>query len=97
MGDLPTSLEREAIYLVADGQYAGRSFDDPGDTSIVILKATTDEHGDAPGWSSDTGDGQAVFGPLSFEAGHYELDGAGALIVEGAFQGTVIQVGGDHT
>jgi hypothetical protein len=73
---LPSTLERGAIYLVADGAYEGYSFDDAADgRTITIAKATASAHGTDEGWDPSYGDGQAVFGALTFASDDYDLDG----------------------
>ena len=74
---LPASLVRGATYYVADGTYSGYDFDDPesGSAFITVKKAGAQDHGNAPGWASTYGDGQAVFGRLAFKEGYYVIDG----------------------
>ncbi|MCZ2076655.1 MAG: right-handed parallel beta-helix repeat-containing protein [Bryobacterales bacterium] len=76
--NFPASLSRGNTYYVADGSYAGDTFDTPtsGTTVITIKKATVGDHGTDTGWSSSYGDGQAQFGPLSFTTKYWVLDGA---------------------
>jgi len=74
---LPASLVRGNTYFIADGTYAGYTFDDDasGTTLITIKKATTSSHGTDTGWVSTYGDGQAVFGGLQFTRPYYTIDG----------------------
>jgi hypothetical protein len=74
---LPGSLQRGATYYVADGTYNGYVFDDPtsGTTRIIVKKATGADHGTSVGWQNSFGDGQAVFGKLSFNTSYYTVDG----------------------
>lgn len=60
---LPSVLERDSIYYIADGTYGAYTFDDAEDGTkyIYIKKATTLNHGTETGWSSSYGDGQVVF------------------------------------
>src|SRR5688572_16907253 len=73
---LPSALQRNSIYFIADGNYSSRTFDDlnNGET-IFICKATAAEHGTDTGWSVTYGDGRAVFGVLSFSTSNYVFDG----------------------
>jgi len=93
---LPGSLKRGATYLLADGSYPGRTFSDPtsGTTLIQIRKATVTDHGTDIGWNNTYGEGQAEFGPLSFEAEYYVLDGVDpyGIKVKGGYQGKVVNI-----
>lgn len=99
LGQLPEDLSRGTVYFVADGEYAGRSFDDPasGDEVIFIRKATTDSYGTEVGWEESYGDDQAVFGPMVFVADHYNIDGRKAYGIKilGGDEGPVIDVSSD--
>ncbi|MDB4278387.1 right-handed parallel beta-helix repeat-containing protein [Deltaproteobacteria bacterium] len=77
MNGLPSSLERDTLYWLGAGSYGGYTFDDGavGQESIVLRKATAQEHGTDAGWSATYGNGQAVFGPLKFSASRYTIDG----------------------
>ena len=75
---LPASLNRGDTYYIADGSYAGYTFDDnnSGTTRITIKKAIESDHGSSTGWLSTYGDGQAVFnGDFNFDRGYYTVDG----------------------
>jgi nitrous oxidase accessory protein NosD len=58
-----------------------------------VLRAVAADHGTDTGWDAAYGEGEAVFAPLSFEAGHYELDGRRATRVVGTFESTVVDIG----
>lgn len=73
--DLPLKLERGSVYYLADGEYAGRRFRDEGTDWIRIKKAIPSDHGTDRGWTNSMGNSVAVFGPISFTAGNYEIDG----------------------
>ncbi len=73
---LPSTLVRGDTYYVAGGSYPGYTFDDAQNGAwIYIKKATAADHGTSTGWQSSYGDSVAVFGPLKFSSGNYELDG----------------------
>jgi len=73
---LPSTLARGDTYYVADGSYSSYTFDDAQNGAwIYIKKATAADHGTSTGWQSAYGDGVAVFGPLKFMTGSYEMDG----------------------
>src|SRR3990172_9706024 len=73
---LPAALVRGDTYYVADGSYASYTFDDSQNGAwIYIKKAIASDHGTSTGWQSAYGDGVAVFGPLKFTTGSYEMDG----------------------
>ena len=76
--ELPVTLKRGAVYYIADGSYPGRTFSDSasGTSLITIKKATEQEHGTSIGWNSSYGDGQAVFGVISFKTNYWLFDGA---------------------
>jgi len=77
-GSLPSTLVRGDTYYVADGDYGGYTFDDPGTATITIKKATEADHGTSVGWNSSYGDGQALLGSgMTFKTGYYVLDGNG--------------------
>src|SRR5262245_1738037 len=66
--DAPT---RGDTWLLADGDYEGKTLDVPesGATVITIKKATVDDHGPDSGWDDTRGDGQAAFaGSILFES-----------------------------
>lgn len=74
---VPEALERGKVYLLADGDYGSIHLDDAeqGDVTIMLRKATVDDHGTDAGWQADFGDGVALFSEVSFGTGHYLLDG----------------------
>jgi len=74
---LPPKLERGTVYWVGAGAYGPYVLDDAlrDSREIVLRKATAEAHGSDIGWVPQLGEGQAVFGPLRFETGHYTLDG----------------------
>ncbi|MBI2400686.1 MAG: hypothetical protein HYV23_06490 [Deltaproteobacteria bacterium] len=77
MPQLPATLVRGNTYYIADGSYPGYTFDDPQNGAwIYVKKATAGNHGTPAGWQNAFGDGKAVFGPLKFTTGYYEIDGA---------------------
>ena len=76
----PSSYTRGKKYYVADGSYAGDTFNTAvsGSTYIFIKKATASDHGTETGWSSAYGDGVAVItGFMDFEdtSGYWVFDG----------------------
>lgn len=79
--DLPTSLQRNALYYLAEGSYAGHTFQDPPDaanSTITVRKATQADHGTSVGWSAAFGDGQAIVSNAQwvFSESRYFVDGA---------------------
>lgn len=74
---LPSTLVRGTYYLIADGAYAGKSFNTAasGTTLITVRKATTTDHGTATGWSAAFGDGQATFPFVEFTTPYWVFDG----------------------
>lgn len=74
---LPAVLERGSTYYIADGSYGGYSFNDPvsGSSVITVKKATIADHGTDTGWQNTYGDGQAVFGLLTFTTSYWVFDG----------------------
>jgi MYXO-CTERM domain-containing protein len=76
--ELPATLQRGAVYFVADGSYPGYTFDDPseGGVPITVRKALVSDHGTDVGWSDEDGDGQAIFDGLSFANDDFIIDGA---------------------
>ncbi len=76
--DLPTSFVRGDTYYVGDGAYGGHVFTDneQGTDVIYVKKASPSVHGTETGWSSNYGDGQAVFaGTFTFQDDYYDIDG----------------------
>lgn len=81
---LPSALQRNGIYYVADGSYGRYVFDDPasGSAFITVKKATAADHGTNVGWLTSYGDGQAVFAsPIAFTSSYYVFDGNGSHMV----------------
>lgn len=76
---LPANLARGDTYYLADGNYASYTFDDAnsGTSVITVKKATIADHGTNTGWSDDYGNGQAIFGDLTFSTSYWTLDGNG--------------------
>lgn len=77
---MPATLTRDDTYYVADGNYAGYTFDDAvsGTTLITIKKATIADHGTSTGWDNTYGDGQAVWDTeLVWTRSYYVFDGNG--------------------
>lgn len=76
---LPAALTRGDTYYVADtsSSLGSYTFDDTvsGTTLITVKKATEAEHGSATGWSSAFGDGQAVWGKITFSTDYIVFDG----------------------
>lgn len=74
---LPSTLQRGAIYLVADGNYPEYNFNtaESGTSLITIRKATPAAHGTSIGWKPSYGDGQAQFGPINLTRGYIIFDG----------------------
>lgn len=77
LSGLPSTLERGTMYWLGAGSYGSYTFDDgaSGQKGVTLRKATAEEHGTDTGWSAAYGSGQAVFGPLRFNASRYTLDG----------------------
>lgn len=73
---LPAKLVRGNTYYIADGAYPGYIFNAPQNGAwIYIKKATPADHGTNAGWQNAYGDGKAVFGPLKFRTGNFEMNG----------------------
>lgn len=74
---LPATLNRGDTYYIADGSYAGYTFNDAisGSTAITIKKAITADHGTETGWNSSYGDGQAIFEAVAFTTHNWVFDG----------------------
>lgn len=74
---LPSQLVRGCTYFIADGTYGNYTFDDTesGATNITIKKATQYDHGTDVGWKSKYGDGQAVFGKITFTTDNWIFNG----------------------
>ena len=73
---LPATLVRGDTYYIADGTYAGKTFNTSGTALITIKKATASDHGTEIGWSSTYGDGTATFtSSLIFSTGYWLVDG----------------------
>jgi hypothetical protein len=74
---LPAALERGKVYVIADGDYGDRTFDDAvsAEETITIHKATAASHGTDVGWQPDFGDGVALFSGVSFASSYYVFDG----------------------
>lgn len=67
----------DTVY-VADGSYAGHTFDiaTSGTTLVTIKKAIESDHGTDTGWSSAYGDGQAQFnGKFEIQTSYLLIDG----------------------
>lgn len=77
LDDLPAILIRNATYWVADGNYAGYTFNDANSNNqfITIRKATMETHGTEAGWEDSFGDGLARWGGLVFSSDYYVIDG----------------------
>lgn len=81
---LPSNLNRDYVYFIADGNYGSYSFNDAtdGGSYIYVIKAVEDDHGTDSGWLPQYGDGQALFNaPLNFYNGYYVIDGNGSHII----------------
>ncbi|MFW5685497.1 MAG: hypothetical protein ACOC0O_02485, partial [Spirochaetota bacterium] len=76
--EIPETLERGAVYYLADGTYADCTLDDPeaGVQRITIRKATPEDHGTDRGWSDSYGDGRAIFGSMCVRSGYWTIDGS---------------------
>ncbi len=99
LDDLPGTLERDTVYLVADGAYAGGTLSAGAGTSpVTIVKATAASHGTEIGWHPGLGDGTALFAALIIEATHLTLDGGPArgIEVRAGYQGSVVDIAADH-
>lgn len=75
---LETGLARGDTGYVADGAYAGATFNTAtsGTTLITIKKATVADHGTETGWDNAYGDGQATFSAsLTFASAYWWFDG----------------------
>ena len=74
---LPATLVRGDTYYIADGSYGSRTFNTAasGMMLITIKKATVTDHGTSAGWNDTFGDGQAVFGKLTFSSPYWLIDG----------------------
>ena len=60
-------------YYIADGNYSSKSWNTaPSSTTIItIKKATAADHGTETGWTSDLGDGQAIYANNWFVGSDY--------------------------
>ncbi|MBD3243502.1 MAG: hypothetical protein GF331_23125 [Chitinivibrionales bacterium] len=72
---VPASLERDAIYYIADGNYGNLALDDAGTDWIWLAKATANDHGADNGWRSEYGDGVATFSSIDIAASNYIIEG----------------------
>jgi len=97
--DLPSTLERNHVYWIAAGSYAGRTFDTPaqGSALIEIYRATAASHGTEIGWQPSYANGVALFGALAFTSPSFVFDGGSARAIEvrGAYEGTALSISGD--
>lgn len=75
---LPSVLIRGDTYYLAAGTYPSYIFDDPLQESltITIRKATIANHGTNLGWDSRFASSPARIGAVTFQTGHYIIDGA---------------------
>lgn len=75
--ELPSSLERGAIYYIGSGDYGSYTFNanESGTRLITIKKATHLEHGTNVGWQSSFGDGQAVFPSWVVNTSYWVFEG----------------------
>lgn len=75
---VPDKLDRGLVYLIADGDYGGVTFDAAasGTALITVRKATTESHGTEAGWQADFGDGVARFTDVAFGSSYILLEGA---------------------
>ncbi|GEM_PF-4666699 len=71
----PLTLQRGAIYYVADGNYSYYNFNSSNGETIYIKKATTIHHGSDVSWQDSYGDGKAIFSGISFSTSNYVFDG----------------------
>ncbi len=75
----PAGMVRGDTYYVADGAYAGRTFNTAasGNLLITIKKGTPADHGTDIGWAAAYGDGQATFATtLIFSTDDWLFDGS---------------------
>lgn len=74
---LPATLVRGDTYYIADGTYPAKTFSTAasGTTVITVKKATEAAHGTDVGWVSTYGDGQALWGNLTFSSPYWQIDG----------------------
>jgi len=98
---LPSVLERDTVYWLGAGNYGAYNFNDgaSGQLGITVRKATAEAHGTDTGWNAAYGSGQAVFGPLDFNAGRYTIDGGepnGIRTVGQMSDESTVQVGGSY-
>jgi len=72
------SASRGDTIYVADGSYAGTTFDvaNSGTTLITVKKATVADHGTDTGWDNTYGDGQALItSDCTFGSSYWVIDG----------------------
>ncbi|MBW8015845.1 MAG: hypothetical protein FVQ82_06630 [Planctomycetes bacterium] len=71
--NLPSTLQRGAVYYFAGGTYPDYTFNDPpsGTQYSTLKKATLSDHGVETGWSTAYANDQAVFGEFSFSGASY--------------------------
>ncbi|MBS0150540.1 MAG: hypothetical protein JSR31_06330 [Nitrospira sp.] len=75
----PSTMVRGDTYYIADGSYGSVTFNSAtsGTLVITIKKATVANHGTESGWTSNYGDGQAIFNsPVTFSSSYWTLDGS---------------------
>jgi len=77
LNDSASQSVRGNIYYIADGSYGGVEFRNAenGSEYITIKKATIEDHGTDIGWENSYGDGQALFGNLTFSSAYWIFDG----------------------
>ncbi|MEZ4235618.1 MAG: right-handed parallel beta-helix repeat-containing protein [Myxococcota bacterium] len=93
---LPDALQAGHVYLLAAGDYPGRTFADAAaeDALVTVVRATAADHGTDAGWDASY-DGTVGFGPRAARP-WLVLDGRGReVVVHGAFQGTAVTVRAD--
>gem|GEM_PF-603943 len=76
-GTIPSTLQRGAVYFLADGSYGSYTFNTAvsGTQLITIKKAISTDHGTDIGWQSSYGDQQAIFNYWRFDTAYWMVDG----------------------
>ena len=74
---LPTTLTRDYVYYMAEGDHAGYDLDtaNSGTDYIYIVHATADDHGTETGWSDSMGDEPTNFSGITMSTDYWWIDG----------------------
>ena len=74
---LPATLERGAVYYIANGNYGGYTFNTPVDGTklVTIKKATIEEHGTEVGWNDLYADLSIFTNQIRIATDYWIIDG----------------------